>query len=198
MNIIKISFLVFFLFVSNAYSATIDPSVQLKEASNGVLNLLYSDSQNTEKEIMEYLCKEYNLDIIIRRTLGRNWNKIEEGHRAKIISLIKQLVMSAYLDGMSGQSKPKLEFSNTKFQSNKRAEVPTKLYLDNKSIVLVYRLGLVGGKWEIFDIVIENISIVLTYRKQFDSFFTNSSSKDLVEKLEKLLTDENLSKSLPL
>jgi phospholipid transport system substrate-binding protein len=198
MNILKLSFLAFFFCLSNNLFATIDPSIQLKETSENVLNILYSNSQDTEKEIMEYLSKEYNLDIIIRRTLGRNWNKIEEGHRAKIVKLIKQLVLLAYLDGMSGKSKPEIEFSNTRYISAKRAEVPTTLYIDNKPIVLVYRLGLVQGKWEILDIVIENISIVITYRKQFDAFFTNNSSKDLVKKLETLLTDENLDQSLPL
>ena len=53
-----------------------DPAIKIKEISEHVIEILYSDSQNIEKDILTYLSDNYDLDIIIRRTLGRNWNKI--------------------------------------------------------------------------------------------------------------------------
>lgn len=197
-NIFRLSFLALFLCYFNALSATTDPSVQVQEVTEGVLRILDSDSPNTEEEILSYLSEFYNLDIIIRRSLGRNWKKIEIEHQARVVELIKQLVVRAYIDGMNGKSKPEIECSKTNFISDKRAEVSTTVYLDDKPIALVYRLGLVLEKWEIFDILFEHISIVVTYRKQFDSYFVNNSSKALIEKLETLLTYENLGKALPL
>ena len=76
--------------------------------------------------------------------------------------------------------------------------MPTSIYFSDKPIALTYRVGLVSGQWEIFDIVVENISIVLTYRNQFDVFFTKNTSDALIEKLETLLTNENLGKALPI
>lgn len=197
-NIIKLSFLVFCLSCTSVLSAAEDPSILVQEAAEGVLRILDSDSPNSEEEILSYLSEFYNLDIIIRRSLGRNWKKIKIEYQAKIVQLIKQLVVRAYIDAMNHKSKPEIECSKAEFISDKRAEVSTTVYFDNKPIVLVYRLGLVFDKWEIFDIVIEEISIVVTYRKQFDSFFAKNSSKALIEKLENLLTNENLGKSLPL
>lgn len=198
MKLFKISLCVFAFFASNLLLAINDPAIQIKETSENVLEILYSDSKNIEEEILAYLSDNYNLDIIIRRTLGRNWNKINSEHQQRVVALIKRLVLRAYIDGMRGKRKPDIQYSDTRFISTKRAEVPTSIYLSDKPIALTYRVGLVSGQWEIFDIVVENISIVLTYRNQFDVFFTKNTSDALIEKLETLLTNENLGKTLPI
>ena len=198
MKLFKITLCVFAFFASNLLLAINDPAIQIKETSENVLEILYSDSKNIEEEILAYLSDNYNLDIIIRRTLGRNWNKINSEHQQRVIALIKRLVLRAYIDGMRGKRKPDIQYSDTRFISTKRAEVPTSIYFSDKPIALTYRVGLVSGQWEIFDIVVENISIVLTYRNQFDVFFTKNTSDALIEKLETLLTNENLGKALPI
>ena len=198
MKLFKLSLCVFAFFTTNLLLATNDPAIQIKETSENVLEILYSDSKNIEEEILAYLSDNYNLDIIIRRTLGRNWNKINSEHQQRVVALIKRLVLRAYIDGMRGKRKPDIQYSDTRFISTKRAEVPTSIYFSDKPIALTYRVGLVSGQWEIFDIVVENISIVLTYRNQFDVFFTKNTSDALIEKLETLLTNENLGKALPI
>jgi len=198
MKLFKVTLCVFAFFASNLLLAINDPAIQIKETSENVLEILYSDSKNIEEEILAYLSDNYNLDIIIRRTLGRNWNKINSEHQQRVVALIKRLVLRAYIDGMLGKRKPDIQYSDTRFISTKRAEVPTSIYFSDKPIALTYRVGLVSGQWEIFDIVVENISIVLTYRNQFDVFFTKNTSDALIEKLETLLTNENLGKALPI
>ena len=198
MKIFRLFFWVLAFFLANHLWATNDPSIKIKETSECVLEILYSESQDIDKEILAYLSKNYNLNIIIRRTLGRNWNKIDSAHKNKVVELIKRLVFRAYIDGMHGKMKPEIKYSKTRYLSKKRAEVPTFVYLSDKPLALTYRVGLVSDQWEIFDIVVENISIVLTYRNQFDAFFDNNTSEALIEKLETLLTNENLGKSLPI
>ena len=198
MKISGLFFWVLAFFLANHLWATNDPSIKIKETSECVLEILYSESQDIDKEILAYLSKNYNLNIIIRRTLGRNWNKIDSAHQNKVVELIKRIVFRAYIDGMHGKMKPEIKYSKTRYLSKKRAEVPTFVYLSDKPLALTYRVGLVSDQWEIFDIVVENISIVLTYRNQFDAFFDNNTSEALIEKLETLLTNENLGKSLPI
>ena len=198
MKIFRLFFSVLAFLIANQLCAINDPLIKIKETSESVLDILYSGSQDIDKEILVYLSKNYNLNIMIRRTLGRNWNKINSLHQNKIVDLIKRLVLRAYIDGMHGKMKPEIKYSKTRYLSKKRAEVPTFVYLSDKPLALTYRVGLVSDQWEIFDIVVENISIVLTYRNQFDAFFDNNTSEALIEKLEILLTKENLGQSLPI
>lgn len=198
MKIFRLFFSVLAFLIANQLCAINDPLIKIKETSESVLDILYSESQDIDKEILVYLSKNYNLNIMIRRTLGRNWNKINSLHQNKIVDLIKRLVLRAYINGMDGKMKPEIKYSKIRYLSEKRAEVPTFVYLSDKPLAITYRVGLVSDQWEIFDIVVENISIVLTYRNQFDAFFDNNTSEALIEKLEILLTKENLGQSLPI
>lgn len=188
----------------SAFPVPVDPAPRLERSVESVLDLLYPEpSAETEQSaiqleqiILAELSAQYNLDIIIRRSLGRNWNKIDSEHRSKILELIKQLVVRAYVEGMKGRSRPSVQFEATEFLSNMRCEVPTQVNFDELKVSLNYRLGWTEGRWEIFDLVIEGISIAVNYRNQFDAFFANSDSLALIQKLESLLTDENLGKAL--
>ena len=198
MKLLKLSLCVIAFIASNNLLAKSDPAAQIRETSENILEILYSDSRNVDKEILAYLSDNYNLDIIIRRTLGRNWNKIKPKHQNRVVALIKQLVLRAYIEGMHGKKKPDIMYSDVRFISKNRAEVPTFVYFSGKQIAITYRLGLVSDQWEIFDILVENISIVLTYRNQFDVFLARNTSDALIEKLESLLTNENLGEALPI
>ena len=198
MKIFKYHFLAYIFFATSFLFAANDPSIKIKETSKNVLDILYSHSQNVEDDILNYLSANFNLDIIIRRTLGRNWGKIIPEHQDQILGLIKRLVLRAYIDGMNGQKRPDIKYFDTLYLSKNRAEVLTSINFSNNRISLTYRLGLVSGHWEIFDLVVENVSIVLTYRTQFDSFFYNNTSEALIKKLETLLANENLGETLPI
>lgn len=199
-------YLVLFVFNFGLLEASVDPAPKIIRSVNAVLNILYNESKpnletnrtEIESSILLYLSSQYNLDIIIRRTIGRNWNKIDNEHRTQIVELVKQLVLRAYVDGMIGKSKPDIEFHKTRFISDKRAEVPQSICLEGLKIELIYRLGIIENKWEIFDLVIEDMSIVASYRNQFDIYFSKHSSGELINKLKLLLLDENLGNALPL
>lgn len=202
---IKIGFFFFsfcLLGVVSSGGHIIDPSYQLKKAVTEVLEIIYDneplDAQAKEKAILDTLSQYYDLDVIIRRSIGRNWEKIDLDHRDTILELIKQLVVRAYVDGMSTVSKPEIHYDTVRQLSPKRAEVQTNLSLGDQSIQLSYRFGQMSSKWQIFDILIENISLVATYRNQFDAFFIRNDSHNLIIKLQELLSDENLGQSLPL
>jgi phospholipid transport system substrate-binding protein len=64
------------------------------------------------------------------------------------------------------------------------AQVNTKI-VNNKGeeFAVDYRLLPSGGDWKIYDVVIENISVVNNYRSQFNRVIAKSSFEDLLQKL---------------
>lgn len=200
----KYSLLAFVLMLVSTVSALEDPSINLQESVSKVLNVLYEDASmvkdaaDKESIILEKLAEHYDMNIIIRRCIGRNWQKIDESNQPVVLSLIKRLVVRAYCDGMKGQNKPEIKFQDTVFVSDKRAEIETSILLGNKKIKLTYKLGKMRSGWQIFDLVIENISLVVTYRNQFDAFFLKNDSDALVKQLNELLLNEDLGQTLPI
>ena len=65
----------------------------------------------------------------------------------------------------------------------------------NKTFSIDYRLHQVGGKWLIYDLVIESVSMVRNYRNQFHRILSKSSYEELVQSIESKLKELNTSPS---
>ena len=57
------------------------------------------------------------------------------------------------------------------------------MIVNGEPIAVSYKLHLAGGEWKIYDVVIENISLVGNFRSQFNRIIAASSFDELLEKL---------------
>jgi phospholipid transport system substrate-binding protein len=64
------------------------------------------------------------------------------------------------------------------------AKVKTKVLSGGDELAIDYRLHVIDGQWKVYDMVIDNISIVDNYRAQFDRVISRSSVKDLLQKMK--------------
>jgi len=49
-----------------------------------------------------------------------------------------------------------------------------------------YQLHDINGQWKVYDVIIENISIVNNYRAQFERIIARSSVQDLLQKMKQM------------
>ena len=65
------------------------------------------------------------------------------------------------------------------------AEVDTKILTDKREeLSSNYKLHRVDNEWKVYDLVIENISVVSNYRSQFDRVIARSSFEELVRSMK--------------
>ena len=69
--------------------------------------------------------------------------------------------------------------------SETQAEVQTKIVTSSKEIPISYRVILKDGAWKVYDVVIENVSLVLNYRTQFNDILAKNTPEQLLEILRK-------------
>ena len=60
----------------------------------------------------------------------------------------------------------------------------TKEIREEKKISIIYKLYESGSGWKIYDLEIQGVSLIRTYRSQFDSVLRNGTIDDLILKLE--------------
>ena len=185
-------------------SVTTDPAQSLKNTIEASLDVIfapdYAAATLEEKQtlIREVVEQEYNLDILIRRAIGRNWKLMNEVEQVRVLELVKQLVVKAYIKGLNGQARPKLSFGETIQVSDKRLEIPSQVVTAGRAINVMYRLGRMQTGWEIYDIVAEDISVVSNYRQQLDDHFRKGNGAELINKLQNLLEREDLNEDIKL
>jgi phospholipid transport system substrate-binding protein len=194
----------FSLFVGAAVSAEESQRGKLQEAIDAALDVIYSDCctqfSDEEKQIKvrETLEAKYDLDVIIRRAIGRNWRLMSETEQGQVLELVKQLVLKAYVQGLSGQDRPEVTLGGVTTLSEKRMEIQSTVILDGKTYFVIYRLGRMESGWQIYDIVAENISLVSNYRQQLDDHFRKGTGAGLITRLEELLTKDEINENTQL
>jgi phospholipid transport system substrate-binding protein len=177
---------------------------RLGQVVEGALDAIYDESskgQSTEAKqarVRSVIEAEYDLNVIIRRAIGRNWHLMSADEQDRVLQLVKQLVVKAYVEGMNGKARPVVDLKDPLLISDKRMEIPSEISVDGKTVYVLYRLGKMRSGWQIYDIVAEDISVVANYRQQIDDHFRKGTGKELIDKLEELLTKKNLDEDVQL
>lgn len=181
------------------YSQQSDVTIKLEAASNAALDVLYLDAyreysdEQRQAAVRAILEQNYDLMVLIRRTLGRNWQLMNTEEHVQVTELITRLIVKAYVEGMAGRARPSLEYGTVIEITDKRLEIPLAVMFPNGKIYhVLYRLGRLESGWQIYDIVAEDISIVSNYRQQFDDHFRKGNGTQLIEKLEQLIEQGEL------
>jgi phospholipid transport system substrate-binding protein len=118
-----------------------------------------------------------------RRSLGRHWAARTPAEQQEFVGLFRDLLERAYLSKIERYSGERLVYVGEAADGD-QATVRTKLVTKaDQEVAMDYRMLRRGGGWRIYDVVIENISLVGNYRTQFDGIIKTSSYEELVKRI---------------
>lgn len=118
-----------------------------------------------------------------KRALGRHWQARTPAEREEFTQLFADLVERTYGQKVDRYGGEKLQYT-TETVDGEFASVRAKVVTKKKTEVSVEaRLHQRSGRWLIYDILVENVSLIANYRTQFDRIIRTSSYRDLIERL---------------
>ena len=194
-------FVLFFSLLHGGLSASTETQ-RLRGVIDAALEVVYGECcldiplEEKEARVHAILEAEYDLNVIIRRSIGRNWKLMNEQEQQQVLDLVKQLVVRTYVNSMQGTTRPEVELGEEVLITDKRMEIPSTIKLGETVYSVLYRLGRMRSGWQIYDIVAEDISVVSNYRQQIDDHFRKGNGRELIEKLTEQLTSDDLDEKL--
>jgi phospholipid transport system substrate-binding protein len=187
--------LVFFLFSFSAYAG--EPMNVTQVNVNKVLDVLRDPKLKPEsaKEIKKQKLRSiykgmFNEVEFSKRTLARNWDKLNADQQKEFIELFEQVLEKTYIDKILSYTNEKIDFYKETMNSEKLAEIQTKVITSSKEIPIFYRLILKDGGWKVYDVVVENVSLVQNYRTQFNDILAKNTPEKLLEILRKKVKEQ--------
>ena len=183
--------LIFLLFTLPAQAA--EPLATVQAEVNRVLDVLRDKALTTEskKEKLRGLYSEMFDEVeLARRTLGANWKKLNPAQQEEFVRLYRQVLEKAYINKILSYTDQKIVFSRASMLSDNLAEVQTKIITSSQEIPLNYRVFLKDGTWKVYDVVIENVSLILNYRSQFESILAKNTPEQMLETLRKKVQEK--------
>jgi phospholipid transport system substrate-binding protein len=143
-------------------------------------------SKEIKKEKLRVIYKDMFDEVeFSKRTLVRNWNNFSPAQRTEFVNLFEQVLEKSYADKILDYTNEKVEFYKENMLSDNQAEVQSKIITASKEIPIFYRLILKDGKWKVYDVVVENVSLVQNYRTQFNDILSKDKPEKLLEILRK-------------
>jgi phospholipid transport system substrate-binding protein len=136
------------------------------------------------EKIRSIINEIFDYTELSRRTLGRDWSKFKPEQQQEFVKLFSDLLEKTYADRLLSYSNEKVVFDKENMLNEGQAEVFSNvLTADGKKIPLDYRLISKEGKWLVYDVIIEGISMVRNYRDQFRDILAKNPPEHVLKVL---------------
>jgi phospholipid transport system substrate-binding protein len=170
-----------------------DAGPTLMATINGVIDLVLGKSptviQEKLPEIRERMSGSFATDVIVQRTFGRNWQKLSPADQKEAVDLVGRLIIRTYAIQLSTGERPVITLATSKEIGPDRREIVSTVSRQGETVNVVYRLGPIDGKWKVYDVLAEGVSVVGNYRQQFDQHFQKGTAAELLTLLKNKLAE---------
>jgi len=166
------------------------PGEQIKATVDRVMEILkdpklQGDDKKTERreKLRQVVLPRFDFAEMGKRALGNNWNRYPEKQQ-EFVAAFKQLLEESYADQIQAANGDKVVYLNERTDKG-YSEVDTKVISSKgEETPMTYKLHSVDSDWKVYDIVVENVSIVNNYRSQFNRILSNGSLDELIRRMK--------------
>jgi phospholipid transport system substrate-binding protein len=187
-----IALLVFGTSVPTVLAGT--PTAQLRatiEHVMGVFRTIRSAEEVAAKKglLRQIIMPRFDFAEMARRSLGSRWQDLN-GREAEFVSVFTQFIETSYLGTLGSYRGEKIVYDREQVDRG-YAEVDTRVVGGRGGPMDVrYKLHLVGTEWKVYDVVIDQVSLVSNYRSQFRRVLQTASLEELLRKLHEKGSDD--------
>lgn len=168
------------------------PCYVIKSSANTLSQAInqHLTNQQAQTMIQNGIIPQIDFTLMTRYAMGNNWKQASSDQQAKIVDLFKQMLVNSYSSALSKFKGAQVAITSSKIGDRpNKAIVNSTITMDsdnakNQPINVEYDLAKIGSAWKIYDVKIENASIVATYRNQFNDIVQKSGIDGLISQLQ--------------
>ena len=187
------AFLLLYSFNASAES----PIVEIKSTVDQAIQILTDPQLRGEgkkperrKRLREVIFVRFDFQEMAQRSLGAHWQRRTPEEQTQFIKVFSDLLEQTYVDKIESYNNEKFIYANERIDGS-YAEVSSRMRTSKgEEFTINYKLHRVGEDWRVYDLVIENVSLINNYRSQFNRILTGSTYDELISKIRAKLSDK--------
>jgi phospholipid transport system substrate-binding protein len=118
-----------------------------------------------------------------QRSMGRHWKDRSAAEKKEFVQLFETLLENSYVGKIESYNQEKIVYLKETMDGDEAVVKSKVVTAKRDEFTLDYRLVNKGGKWMVYDVVIEGVSMVSNYRTQFNKIIQNQGYGELLKKL---------------
>jgi phospholipid transport system substrate-binding protein len=186
---VSVAFLSFLLSIPFPVFAG-EPMAQLSASINQFVTIMSNTSvaelraTGLPEKARELVFGRFDFSEMTKRSLGSHWKSLDQAEQREFVDAFTQRLLVAYGKTVRSTGHEKVQFVR-EVLDGQQASVETQVISGNGDQTPIdYRLHDVKGQWMVYDVVIDNVSLVNNYRSQFDRVIAKSSVQELLRKMK--------------
>jgi phospholipid transport system substrate-binding protein len=200
---ILVTVLLFIVAVVDARPTTAGvPTDQIRATVDKAITILKDPrfkppAKNKERrdQLKQVLFARFDFTEMGKRALGASWRRRTPKEQEEFVRLFTGLLERAYTDTIESYTDEKIVYTGERLDDN-HADVNSKILTrKGDEFSLNYKAHLIGGEWRVYDVIIENISMVNNFRSQFNRVIANASYEELIRRLKEKQSDVTTQKN---
>jgi len=142
------------------------------------------EKQVKKNKIIEIVEPIFDFSLMAKLTLGRKyWPSIPKEKKERFTELFIKRLKGFYLDKLTLYTDETIVYKKP-IQVKRKIQIPTELISKGDNISILYKLYKSKHNWKIYDIEVQGVSVVSTYRSQFYQVLNSGTIDDLLLKME--------------
>lgn len=172
-----------------AYAQTA-PDVLVKSTVDEVLGVIKNgkDRRALSEVVENKVLPNFDFQAMTRIAVGRHWRDASPTQQQALEKAFRSLLVTTYTQALTQAATPD-QSVDVRPLSMKPADddVTVKTFVKDtsrKPLSIDYRLAKAGNAWKVYDVVVENLSLVTNYRSSFNTEIGKSGIDGLIKVLE--------------
>ena len=177
------------------------PEELVRKVTQDVLDAIRSDKQLAagDKQKALKLAEEKVLPLIdfeeaTRLAVGRAWAQATPEQRKKLVEEFRKMLVRTYSNAISAYEGQTMKVLPVRMKPGDTEATVHNQYIraGGTPLPVDYQMHKTDQGWKIYDITVEGVSLVLTYRSEFDAVVKQSGIDGLIKRLEEKNTPAKL------
>lgn len=159
----------------------------MKNKIDKVLVILKKKEANAKKggEIISIIDPVFDYNLMSKITLGsKTWSSITQDQQNEFMKLFIKKLKQSYVDKLDLYHNQIVIYKGVKPYQNGRLQLQTELSGKGEIYKINYNFYNNNGNWLIYDVVLDGVSIVQTYRQQFSGILREKTFDQLLSQLK--------------
>ena len=167
------------------------PKAQVQATVDQVLEVLRDKQLHGEPRrltLSRLIRARFDFVIMSQRTLGKYWKTAKQEEQERFVALFSDLLEASYIGRIEAYSDESVSYGAEKIEEN-RAEVATMVNSGGTLIPIEYRLVQEGEEWLVYDVVIEEVSLIKNYRSSYGEIVRKEGFAGLFGRMEEKIAE---------
>ncbi len=181
-----------FVVITNYSIAADDPGAIVRATTGDVLERVQAEKESLQADpikmydlVAELIFPHFDFTIMSQWVLGEHWGRADEATRENFVEHFRKLLVRTYATALLEFSDQDINYPEIEQKGGTKTAVVKQEISQpgGSSIPIIYRLHNKSGAWKVFDVSVDGVSLVKTYRASFGSMIKDDGLEGLIAQL---------------